>query len=268
MPESYRVEAYNTSKHSENKIHDDAVARRFGFRGGLVPGIDVYAYMTHQPLRLWGRAWLERGTLECRFAKPVYDGDEVIVFAENAGEELALRVESDGRTCATGNATLPGSVPPIPSLETFVAVAPVDGEARPPADEATLAVGTWLGMRPLRLAPDYAADYLRASRETDPIYAVEGIAHPGLLLRTCNWALGHNVVLGPWMHVGSQVRHLGLARVGDEISVRARVSGNYEHKGHRFVELDALVLANETIPIARIAHVAIYRPRQVAQAAE
>ena len=52
----YRVEAFNASKESENKIHDDAVARRFGFKGGLVPGVDVYAYMTHLPVSRWGRA--------------------------------------------------------------------------------------------------------------------------------------------------------------------------------------------------------------------
>jgi hypothetical protein len=60
-PAPYQVEAFNTSKASENKIHDDAVARRFGFSGGLVPGVDVYGYMTHQPVARWGRAWLERG---------------------------------------------------------------------------------------------------------------------------------------------------------------------------------------------------------------
>ena len=40
----YRVEAYNTAKQSENKIHDDAVARQYGFSGGLVPGVEVLAY--------------------------------------------------------------------------------------------------------------------------------------------------------------------------------------------------------------------------------
>jgi hypothetical protein len=84
-----------------------------------------------------------------------------------------------------------------------------------------------------------------------------------VVLRTCNWALSHNVLLGPWIHVGSTVQNIGLARIGDELTVRARVSANYERKGHRFVELDALVLASER-PVARIAHVAIYRPRQVA----
>jgi len=100
-------------------------------------------------------------------------------------------------------------------------------------------------------------------RESDPLYAQEGIAHPGVVLRTCNWALSHNVVLGPWMHVGSTVQNIGLARVGDELTARARVSANYERKGHRFVELDALVLASGR-PVAHIAHVAIYRPREVA----
>ena len=43
--EPYAVVAYNSARASENKIHDDEVARRFGFSGGLVPGVDVYAYM-------------------------------------------------------------------------------------------------------------------------------------------------------------------------------------------------------------------------------
>ena len=92
----------------------------------------------------------------------------------------------------------------------------------------------------------------------------EGLAHPVIIARTGNWALNHNVALGPWMHVGSKLRHFAVARIGDELSVRARITGNYEHKGHRFVDVDVLVLANERTPVARIAHTAIYRPRQVA----
>jgi acyl dehydratase len=76
--------------------------------------------------------------------------------------------------------------------------------------------------------------------------------------------LRHNVVLGPWIHVGSTVQHFAAARVGQTISARARVTANYDHKGHRFVELDILVLADDGIAVAHIAHTAIYRPRQVA----
>src|SRR2546430_9513807 len=86
----YRVEAFNASKESENKIHDDDVARRFGFRGGLVPGVDVYAYMTRLPVQRWGRAWLERGTAEWRPLKPGYDGDIAVVTAAAGAEGLDL----------------------------------------------------------------------------------------------------------------------------------------------------------------------------------
>jgi acyl dehydratase len=68
-------------------------------------------------------------------------------------------------------------------------------------------------------------------------------------------------VLGPWIHVGSTVDHFAAVRIGDELTVRAKVTANYERKGHRFVELDGVVVANGRTPIARVAHTAIYRPR-------
>ena len=78
---THKVSAFNTAKASENKIHDDATARRFGFKGGLVGGVHVYAYMSHMPTEKWGRAWLERGTGEAKFGKPVYEGDIAEVSA-------------------------------------------------------------------------------------------------------------------------------------------------------------------------------------------
>ena len=107
----------------------------------------------------------------------------------------------------------------------------------------------------------FAAQYLADVRESDPIYAAEGLCHPGLLPRLFNWALTHNVVLGPWIHVGSQVEHFAAVRIGDELSVRAKIAANYARKGHQFVELDGVVVADGQRPIARIQHTAIWRPR-------
>jgi hypothetical protein len=259
----YRVEAFNTAKASENKIHDDAVARRFGFGGGLVPGVDVYAYMTHQPVARWGRAWLERGAAECRFQKPVYDGDIATVTAVETAEGLDLRVESHGEICAIGNASLPLRAPPSPEPFAEPPLPPAD---RPPASEAALAAGTLLGIRPLPITRELVQQCIADLRETETLYLKQGVAHPVIIARTGNWALNHNVVLGPWMHVGSKLQHFALAHIGDELSVRARITGNYEHKGHRFVDVDVLVLANRALPIARIAHTAIWLPRQLAAA--
>jgi hypothetical protein len=143
--------------------------------------------------------------------------------------------------------------------------APLPPEVRPPADERSLAEGTLLGIRPFPISAEYAAQYLADVRETNPLYADENLAHPGIVLRLCNQALVQNVVLGPWIHVGSAIRNFSAARVGDTLSVQAHVAGNYERKGHRFVALDVWVLAEDR-PIAQIAHVAIYRPRQIAEA--
>jgi acyl dehydratase len=261
----YRVEAFNTAKESENKIHDDAVARRFGFKGGLVPGVEVYAYMTHLPVQRWGRFWLERGTADCRLLKPVYDGEAAIVTATETPMGLDLRVESRGDLCVTGHAGLPEpKSPPVDFAEAPQPPAPP--AVRPPADERTLAVGTWFAALPLRITHEHADQYLRDIRETAALYAAEGFVHPGTILHFGNWVLRHNVVLGPWMHVGSSVQHFAAARIGDELSARAHVTANYERKGHRFVEADVLVYADRVGPVARIAHVAIYRPRQLAAA--
>jgi acyl dehydratase len=260
----YRVEAFNASKESENKIHDDAVARRFGFRGGLVPGVDVYAYMTHLPVQRWGRAWLERGIAECRLLKPVYDGDTAVVTAIEGAAGLDLRIESHGEVCVTGHAGVPSERVTHPPAFSEAPVTPAE---RPPADETTLAVGTRLAIDPFRVTDEYAAQYLRTVRETAPLYARENLVHPGTILHIGNWVLRHNVVLGPWMHVGSTVQHFAAAHIGDELSAHAVVTANYERKGHRFVELDVLVYAGRKTPIARLGHIAIYRPRQLADAA-
>jgi hypothetical protein len=121
----YRVAAFNAAKESENKIHDDAVARRFGFTGGLVPGVDVYAYMTHLPVQRWGRAWLERSSAECRLMKPVYDGDTAIVTTTENPAGLEMRIESHGELCVTGRAGLPSELPAAPDGFTNAPVPPI-----------------------------------------------------------------------------------------------------------------------------------------------
>src|ERR1700761_3809493 len=143
------VVAVNTAKASENKIHDDATAQSLGFRGGFVGGVNVYAYMSHLPLHHWGQAWLERGTAEARFSKPVYEGDTAEVSGLLDAEGMALEVHSKGELCATGRAALPADGRGAPALGDYKAVAA--RAERVDADEASLRVGDWLGMTPLTI---------------------------------------------------------------------------------------------------------------------
>ena len=149
LPE-YRITARNTSKQSENLIHDDATARRYGFRGGgLVPGVTVYAYLTHPLVATFGRAWLERGTATVRFVKPIFEGDRVVVSGSVTGREgagvsvtLAARVEG-GEECAAMSATIPAGLPTPVNLAAYREV-PLPAE-RPAATREHLLATTDLG---------------------------------------------------------------------------------------------------------------------------
>ncbi|MDE0809343.1 MAG: hotdog fold domain-containing protein [Alphaproteobacteria bacterium] len=261
------LQAFNLSAASENKIHDDAVAQKFGFQGGLVPGVEVYAYMMNPAIRHFGPDWLESGNADCRLMKPVYDGRQAQITGEPAGNDgLAIKVESEGILCATGTASM-GTSTPAPSPNSFAVAALPDFDARPDAAPETLPDGMVLGTFEQVQDPAEQAQYLLDVRDSLDIYAKEKIVHPGWILRLANRALSHNVKLGPWMHVGSKVRNLGVPRYGDTLAARARVTRNYEHKGHLFVDIDVLVTRSDGVGLVHIDHTSIYRPRQVSQAA-
>ena len=261
-PLVHRVEAYNTAPESENRIHADDVARRFGFRGGLVPGVDVWAYLAHLPAERWGREWLERGTMRAELRRPVYHGDTVEVTGRpDAGDAMSIELrDGDGTLCALGAAGFACEVSDARDPAS-VPRAPLPAE-RPAASPDSLAAGTLLGTFEIGFRADKAGAYLRDVRESLPVFEDGAVAHPAWLLRTANWVLAENVRLGPWIHVASDVRHLGLGRDGDRLSTRARVLDEYERKGHRFVVLDVLVVADDVRPLMRVMHTAIYRPRQ------
>ena len=129
---NHEVEAYNLSHASENKIHDDTVAGKLGFEGGLVPGVEVFAYTAHVPVAYYGIEFLERGRLEARFAKPVYDGRRARVIGAVEGDGLALRVESEGQLCATGHASMPAQPAPSPAPSSYAFAMPPSENMRPP----------------------------------------------------------------------------------------------------------------------------------------
>jgi hypothetical protein len=248
----YEVSAYNTSTKSNNLIHDDSVARQFGFRGGLVAGVDVYAYLAHLPVARWDRDWLTHGTLRARFHEPIYDGEAATTTMDHDGT-LELRNPS-GALCAGGIATIERETP------IDVACGGALPHPIPAATPELLAVDTVFA--PLRLGfhAEFAPPYLNDVRETHPAYSELRCAHPGWLLRQANNVLVANVRLGPWIHVESWVRNHAIVADDARLEVRAVVRNEWERKGHRFVTLDVAVLADDQ-PAASIEHTAIWRTR-------
>jgi len=261
VPAVHRVTARNAATTSENRIHDDAVARRHGFAGGLVPGVTLYGYLTRPVVDLLGRQWLERGTMSVRLQRPVYDGQAIEARAgETDGPDLALSLlNADGVVCASGRAGMAKEAAGFGSDAYPVAPVPPRGE-RPPADETSLAPGTPLATQWLTIEDPHAGAYVAALADDLNVYGPGGLAHPGFLILAANSALSSTVRLGPWVHTDSEVTNFSAVPHEAVVEVRGFVDDLFERGGHRFVRLDLMWLLGDR-PVMRARHTAIYRLR-------
>lgn len=257
------IVAFNTATASENRIHADDVASRFGFTGGLVPGVDVFAYMTHAPLALWGPAWLTSGRIRARFNRPVYDGDAATLSAVDEDGALALTLSARGETCGAGTSWR-SDADPVPAVQP-------EGdlprpEDRPPASPDSLPAGRVLGSLKEIYFADVGRSHIDNTRQDPEFFEGGDIANPAYLLRRANYVLAQSVRLGPWIHLESDARLHGLIRDGDWLETRATVTENFEKNGHRIVTLDFTVSSRGRLAMSG-RHWAIYEPRQVRERA-
>ena len=253
-PEPYAVVARNIDPAADNRIHDDDVAQRLGFSGALVPGVELFAYLSGPFVRAWGEPWLSGGTLAVRFRRPVYDGERVVVRtrpADGDGHDVVLE-GPDGTERAVGTAAFPDR-PGHLDLGHYP-VAPLPSPLRAPRPDA-LVLGPFGTVTEQCSAADNDA-YCDAVSERLPVYG-DGVVHPGLLLRMVNTALMRNVALGPWIHTASACRMLGVARAPATLSVRSVVTELSQRNGHDHVRYDALVLSDD-VPVLQCDHRAIY----------
>jgi acyl dehydratase len=264
----YRVRGRNTSADSENKIHDDDMAASYGFRGGLVPGVTVYAYMTVPLVERFGLDWLARGSMQIKFHQPFYDGDEVIVRCEpdSSADPIKIAVtaerEDRGIVCATALATVNDRAAWLgePRLENYPEAALPQPEARPVASRESLVPSTVLGTLTETISAPARA-ILEDLDERLPIYSgSEAVAHPFVFLSLANHILMSNYQLGPWIHAASDLKNWSAVRDGEAISVRGRIADCFERKGHEFVVLDLLLVAGQSRVVQQVRHTAIYRP--------
>jgi len=252
----YAVKARNIDPASDNKIHDDEVARQFGFVGALVPGVELFAYLTHPLVDAWGEEFLRQGSIDVRFRQPVYDGELVVALATPGSASDAVDLElrgDDGSVRSTGHAAPVAERPA--DLDRFTET-PMSATLRDPTPPA-LPPGP-LGS--IEEPVDEAAgdSYLAAIAETLPLYREHGIVHPGALLRMVNAVLVRNVRLGPWIHTSSRCTLLDIARLPTTLRAHALVTETFERNGHDYVRYDALVLSDDK-PVMYVDHTAIYK---------
>jgi hypothetical protein len=258
---AYSVTAHNYAFDSDNKIHSDDVAAKYGFKGGLVPGVADIAYLARLVYNVWGEPWMSGGTLEAKLIKPVYHGDTASAQAITTENDNELRLElhdPDGTVCAAGRAGL-GDAGVAPQIDDYPRVECGATEDRPAPEVATFPAGTMLGAYEY----PYVADEARADAAAKFVDAwphPHGSTgwHPATCLNDANRILRANVALGPWIHTASRLSLYGAPADGELVSLRGQVLDTYEKRGHVMTDADLAVFAGDR-PIAHIVHTAIIR---------
>ena len=237
----YEVIARNPATESENRIHADDIARKYGFAGGLVPGVTVFAYACAPIVQALGNQWINNGSATMRFLAPCYDGERLQVSVEAAGDssapdagevDLSVKVKVGDRRCASGTASPTaeplerGRIPRCPR--------PAD---RPLASEEVFSPGRTLGTIRLPTDAETMAQYLESIEEPNPVYLEHKLVHPGMLLNGANWVLVANVVMPAWIHAESTIRHFRAVPANQPVEVRARIVDSFERR-HRFAVID------------------------------
>jgi acyl dehydratase len=265
-PTGCTVLAYNQATDSENKIHDDTVARQHGFRGGLVPGVTVYAYLAQPAVVAWGIDWLSRGAAEVVLRKPVYDGDPARVECKGDGEHSYQGevFDPEDTVCATGRVWLPDALPEAPTRRGDPPA--LDIEGRPEGTRATMERLRETGLGSLQLEWQGQPPYDRYTKRMDDMPDLirpdrGGFAHPGVTLGLANLILTVNLNLGPWIHAQSEVQHYAPVPIGNRVHVEARITGLFERRGHEFVDLEVAAFLEGDRPALTAKHRAIYKLR-------
>jgi hypothetical protein len=135
-------------------IHDDATAKKLGFKGGTIEGPTHFSQFAPLGCAVWGERFLSNGCLSAHYRNPVFEGEEVQAFlrrpaeGENQAEIWMLR--TDGTEILRGTASIGPEFPPS-ALETRLK------DLAPLADPVILA-DVKLGMTspriPVRMDPD------------------------------------------------------------------------------------------------------------------
>jgi hypothetical protein len=261
LPE-HRIKASIETADSDNGIHNDDYARRYGFRSGLIPGVFISAYMYRPLVELMGRDWLERGSAEVRFIRPVYEGEEIRVTGTvtSMTKEGTLLLDyqaanNQGIVCAVGAAQLPQSAPAsMPSPDDY----PIGRHRlRRPISLKSLQVGDNLVPITSEFTWNVHWQYCRKSiRDHHPMY--EKALHPGWLLSRASRILAANYDIQAWIDVSCKVQHFHLQEEECAIETRGRIQGKFERNGDHFIELDLAVFA-PTHCLATIGYTAIFR---------
>jgi len=260
---AYQISAINDALTSENRIHSDDIARKYGFTGALVSGVSIFGYLTHPLVANQGESWFRNSIAEVRFLKPAYAGDTLDIRLEPANgsqqdhyqvsvanPEGALLAQLDSRSAIDLPAPDPLAHMTADSLESTRPEISWDLiEPGRPAPRCEFLVSAERQQEALALMRDGLELYQQGENP---------LIHPYLLLKECNNALMRMFVLPAWIHVGSRLVLREPPRVGESFEIVTVPIEKWERKGHQFVRLYIAFCSPSQVAL-EVWHSAIFR---------
>jgi hypothetical protein len=267
MIKNWKGQAFNQVPHSANEIHGDALAKAYGFKGGLVPGVTVSAYLLHPAVEAWGLDWLERGSAQVRVVSPLYDEEDFVVIINEQSEthyQAELR-RPDGTVSAQASVALPAvAAQPLPRRGDSLAA---DDYHCPQSGVETWSQLRDSGCKAFRYhwgSPHEMQTYLRDASQMPALLRPGGgeYANMSYILGCSNWVLMSNASMNPWVHLETSSQNYRAIAPDTPIVGEMQVTDFYEKRGHEFIDAQICLFdERDDTALSRIDLRAIYKLR-------
>ena len=264
--EIWSAKALNTAPDSDNQIHGDEMAKEFGFKGGLVPGVTVSAYLLHPIIEKWGLDWLEKGWAKCKITSPLYNKEKFSVFFNEVSENKISSILRNSNQLVTANAeaALIENIQETPKMRGDK-IATVNFQGPKASRDVWMKLKKdgcmafeyfWGGKNPLIYLRDQnnLPDLLNPSKK--------GFSNLSFLLGCSNWALASNAYMNPWIHLQTSSQNYQALPFNSSVISEIQVNDIFEKKGHEFVDVEVnLFKKEEKTCIMTINLLSIYKVR-------
>lgn len=168
---------------NHTSIHDDATAKKLGFKGGTIEGPTHFSQFAPLCVAAWGPRWLEQGSLSAHYRNACFEGEKVRAYLtkprDGATQTDIWMQREDGTEILRGTASVGANNPPS-ALERRIA------ELTAP-ERLVILRDIRVGMRTQRISvrmdatqnmgalyPFSVADKLKVITEPAPWYTSEG----------------------------------------------------------------------------------------------
>lgn len=258
-----QILALNDAEQSENRMHSDEVAAKYGFSGALVSGVNVFGYLTQPLVKAFGESFLNKGMMDVVFLKPAYQDELLTITTDENTTETSQRncltniSNEKGVLLAKLESWLPADLPKINSLSEM-SCPQIDIERREIEwDLIELNVPapayTW------KPSEEENLEHVSVQRDQSRCYqGPNAYLHPYYTLDACNKALMRLFVLPAWIHVGSKVTTHSALKINQEIEIKTMPIDKWERKGHQFIKLYIAMLVDGQVAL-EVEHTAIFR---------